>query len=220
MNFFRLRLINTLLLFFLGIVLGFILKEKFYPAAPPQVQSQYRASSPAGTGPAPAPAEETEDLSDEPYPVQEEAPARGPAARRPPAEEPAAETAEELVIEAPAGEPAAARPALKGEEASFFARPAYFEGRELEMELQMITAKQARGVWRLNLVYSGPGRKIEYLYVDDDKVLGESPDLRIGYVYKVRFLCGKGQTAAGNTLAAIAPTGGKAEWATGLSAVE
>lgn len=220
MNFFRLRIINTLLLFFLGIVLGFILKEKFYPAAPPAAQPQYRAVYPAGPGPAPAAKEEAEDLSDEPYPVQEEAPAREPAARKPAAEEPDAEPAEELVIEAPAGAPAAASPALKGEEGNFFARPDYFEGRELEMELQMITAKKARGAWRLNLVYSGPGKKIDYLYVDDDKVLDESPDLRIGYVYKVRFLCGKGQTSSGNTLAAITPTGQKAEWATGLSAVE
>lgn len=213
MNFFRLRFINTLLLFLLGIVMGFILKEKFYPAAPPAAQPQYKAVYPAGPGPAPAAAQE-EDLSDEPYSVPEETPARAPAA-----EENGAEPAEELVIEPPAEKPAA-RAALKGEEENFFASPAYFEGRELEMELQMITAKKARGAWRLNLVYTGPGKKIDYLYIDDDKVLDQSPDLRIGYVYKVRFLCGKGQTSAGNTLAAITPTGQKAEWATGLSAVE
>ncbi|HCC48602.1 MAG TPA: hypothetical protein DEQ38_10890 [Elusimicrobia bacterium] len=219
MNFFRLRFINTLLLFFLGIVMGFILKEKFYPSAPPAAQPQYRAVYPAGPRPAPAAKDEGEDLSDEPYPVQEEAPPRESAAPPPAAEENGAEPAEELVIETPAGKPAAGA-ALKGEEGNFFARPADFEGRELEMELQMITAKKARGAWRLNLVYTGPGKKIDYLYIDDDKVLEQSPDLRIGYVYRVRFLCGKGQTSAGNTLAAITPTGQKAEWATGLSAVE
>ena len=74
--------------------------------------------------------------------------------------------------------------------------------------------------WRLNLVYTSPDKKTDYLYLDDSELLGEKPDLRIGYVYKVRFLSGKGETGSGNTLLEIAATGEKAAWATGLSAVE
>ena len=116
--------------------------------------------------------------------------------------------------------PQPAQRALRGEEDDFFARPERYEGRDLEMQLQMITAKRVPAGWRLNLVYSGRAKEIDYLYVEDSGVLGPKPDLRIGYVYKVRFRCGKGSSAAGNTLLAIEPTGGKADWATGLSATE
>jgi hypothetical protein len=116
--------------------------------------------------------------------------------------------------------PQSAQRALRGEEDGFFARPERYEGRDLEMQLQMITAKRVPAGWRLNLVYSGRAKEIDYLYVEDSGVLGPKPDLRIGYVYRVRFRCGKGSSAAGNTLLAIEPTGGKADWATGLSATE
>jgi hypothetical protein len=56
--------------------------------------------------------------------------------------------------------------------------------------------------------------------VDDDEVIGDKPDLRIGFVYKVRFRCSKGDTASGNVLLLLTATGDKASWATGLSAVE
>jgi hypothetical protein len=88
------------------------------------------------------------------------------------------------------------------------------------MEVQMITAKKVDGGWRLNFVHSSAGKSADYLYVDDDDVLGDKPDLRIGYVYKVRFRCGKGYSDSGNSLTHITPTGDKAAWATGLSAVE
>ncbi|PKM96734.1 MAG: hypothetical protein CVU79_11850, partial [Elusimicrobia bacterium HGW-Elusimicrobia-3] len=110
--------------------------------------------------------------------------------------------------------------ALRGEEDNFFARPEHYQGRDLEMQLQMITAKRVPSGWRLNLVYSGRSKEIAYLYVEDSGVLGPKPDLRIGYDYKVSFRCGKGSSGAGNTLLAIEPTGGKADWATGLSATE
>ncbi|MDO8805435.1 MAG: hypothetical protein Q7R35_13515 [Elusimicrobiota bacterium] len=230
MNFFRLRVINTLLFFLVGIVLGFILKERFYPAARAPAQSDYQASYSGRAEALPAARPEAEEPADEPYPVQEaENDAAGPlpAADPPrpsvPREDPAQDKAEALVIE-PAATPGesrgAKRPAAKGEESAFFKSPAAYLGRELELELQMITAKKSPPGWRVNLVYSGPDRKIDYLYVEDSELLGEKPDLRIGYVYKVRFLCGKGETASGNTLLAIAAAGGKAAWATGLSAVE
>ncbi|MDD2804517.1 MAG: hypothetical protein PHV33_03105 [Elusimicrobiales bacterium] len=217
MNFFRLRILNTLLLFLIGIVLGFILKEKFYPAAPPASKPAYSQSYPA-PAPAAAPTGQEEDLTDEPYLAPEEdRPRRAkdepPQAQEDPQPEPA-------VIEAAEEKPAGRQAVLKGGEAAFFAAPERFEGRDLEMDLQMITARKARPGWRLNLVYTGPAKKIDYLYVDDAELLGDKPDLRIGFVYKVRFYCGKGRADSGNTLAAISPTGAKAEWATGLSAVE
>ncbi|OGR75513.1 MAG: hypothetical protein A2X32_13450 [Elusimicrobia bacterium GWC2_64_44] len=215
MNFFRLRVLNTLLLFLIGVVLGFILKEKFYPAVPTAAKPAY--VQPYTAPPAAAAAQE-EDLSDEPYLAPDEDRAR------PAAEEPATprqeSPPEQALIEAEEEKPARKQAVLKGEEAAFFSEPGRFEGRDLEMDLQMITARKARPGWRLNLVYTGPGKKIDYLYVDDAGLLGDKPDLRIGFVYKVRFYCGKGQADSGNTLAAIAPTGAKADWATGLSAVE
>ena len=214
MNFFRLRALNTFLLFFIGIILGFILKDKFYPsrpqAHPASFQTPYSPQPPAQAEDAEGTEAEEPEAPPDLEPEEEEpapAPVIAPAAPRP---------AEIVMEEAPQG----AQRALRGEEDAFFARPERYEGRELEMQLQMITAKRLASGWRLNLVYSGRGKEIDYLYVEDSGVLGQKPDLRIGYVYKVRFSCGKGSSAAGNTLLAIEPTGGKADWATGLSATE
>jgi hypothetical protein len=223
MNFFRLRFLNTLLFFVTGIILGFILKERFSPgvstAAPP---AAYPAKQEAGD------AREEEALQDEPYLEEEEEP-QAPAAGGPvvldrreyeaaPKREPAARNPE-IVIEPQRGKPdsATARP---DDAADFFSHPDRYSGREVVLSLQMITAKKSPAGWRLNLVYSPPSKKIDYLYVEDTALLGESPDLRIGYGYKVRFTCGKGAAVSGNTLLAIEPTGEKADWATGLSAVE
>ena len=224
MNFFRLRVINTFLLFLIGIVMGFILKEKFYPAPKAPAQPVYQASyqSQAQTPPEAQP--EAEEPADEPYTVQETEPVPASQRRsREPVEEASPPAREALVIEAaPApAESRAEKPAVtRGKQDEFFRSPAAYEGRELEMELQMITAKKSAGGWRLNLVYTSPDKKTDYLYLEDSELLGEKPDLRIGYVYKVRFLSGKGETGSGNTLLAISATGEKAAWATGLSAVE
>jgi len=218
MNFFRLRVINTFLLFLIGIVLGFILKEKFYPAVKAPAGTPYHAAYPGRSETPPEAQPEAEEPTDEPYAAQDEGEAP-PAVK----EEAGRAAPEDLVIE-PAGAEGESRearlPVLKDAQNVFFRTPEAYEGRELEMELQMITAKRTGRGWRLNLVYTSPDKKTDYLYVDDTEVLGEKPDLRIGYVYKVRFLSGKGRTASGNTLTAISPTGQKAAWATGLSAVE
>ena len=224
MNFFRLRVINTFLLFLIGIVMGFILKGKFYPASRAPAQPVYQASyqSQAQTPPEAQP--EAEEPADEPYTVQEPEPVPASQRRsREPVEEASPPAREALVIEAAAApaESRAEKPAVaRGKQDEFFRNPAAYEGRELEMELQMITAKKSARGWRLNLVYTSPDKKTDYLYLEDSELLGEKPDLRIGYVYKVRFLSGKGETGSGNTLLAIAATGEKAVWATGLSAVE
>ncbi|MGD9641488.1 MAG: hypothetical protein AB7V08_01985 [Elusimicrobiales bacterium] len=217
MNFFRLRALNTFLLFFIGIILGFILKDKFYPSRPPAHPASFQ--TPYSPQPPAQAADGEGEESDEPEaPPDLEPEAEEPAPPLPaPVIAPAAPRPAEIVMEeAPRSESRA----LRGEEDGFFARPERYEGRDLEMQLQMITAKRVPSGWRLNLVYSGRGKEIDYLYVEDSGVLGAKPDLRIGYVYKVRFRCGKGSSAAGNTLLAIEPTGAKADWATGLSATE
>ncbi|MEK7722308.1 MAG: hypothetical protein AAB359_07960 [Elusimicrobiota bacterium] len=225
MTFFRLRVINTLLLFLIGIVLGFILKDKFYPAARTPAQTAYPASYPGRVETPHEAQPETEEPTDEPYAVQDvesvvSAPRAGGESGR---ESAAQEEPEALVIEA-AGTDGGSRdtrqPVLKSAQDVFFKNPATYEGRELEMELQMIMAKKSQRGWRVNLVYTSPDKKTDYLYVDDSELLGEKPDLRIGYVYKIRFLAGKGEIASGNTLLEISPTGEKAAWATGIPAVE
>jgi hypothetical protein len=228
MNFFRLRVVNTLLFFATGILIGFILKERFYGPAkaqyPQRYQSVYSAQPEAAAQPSPevettVVPEETET----PEPPAEPAPAK-PHKTAPKAEPKAEEDySSPLVIEPsePEAEPVRKKDAvLRGSQDQFFKRPADYAGRELEMELQLITAKRSTGGWRLNFVYAGPDKGMDYLYVDDSEILGDKPDLRIGYVYKVRFRCSRGDTAAGNVLLLLTPTGDKASWATGISAVE
>lgn len=224
MNFFRLRVINTFLLFLIGIVMGFILKEKFYPVPKAPAQPVFQASY-QNQAQAPAEAQpEAEEPADEPYQVQEPEPAPAPRRwSREPVEEASPPAQEALVIEAAAPSPenpGEKSPVARGKQEEFFKNPAAYEGRELEMELQMITAKKSARGWRLNLVYTSADKKTDYLYLEDSELLGEKPDLRIGYEYKVRFQSGKGETGSGNTLLSISATGEKAAWATGLSAVE
>ena len=222
MNFFRLRLINTLLFFLVGAVLGFILKEKFYPSAPAAYPQRYQ---PVYTGRQedPEASDAQEEIPAETEAEEEEAdpaPVSSGQLEEPRQEE---EYSSPIVIEPamPGGGAAAANPRVaSGVQDEFFKRPSAFSGREVEMKLQMITARRSARGWRLNFVYTGPAKNIDYLYVDDEEMLGEKPDLRIGYVYKVRFRCGKGDAAAGNTLTLLTPTGDKASWATGVSAVE
>lgn len=225
MNFFRLRVINTVLFFLLGALIGFILKERLFPAKPKEYRQAYQPEYSAqgeqpdeAEQPGAAPQIETSVESEEP---EEPVPAEPrPARRAAPARE---EQTEAAVIEAvPAQKGADAAPrALRGEQDEFFSRPQDYSGKELEMDLQLITAKRSQRGWRLNFVHTTADKRVDYLYADDeDGLLGGKPDLRIGYVYKLRFRCSRGETAAGNFLTFLAPTGEKAAWATGLSAIE
>lgn len=233
MNFFRLRFLNTLLLFLIGIILGFVIKERFYPSPKPVYGTAYQPAGAAAPAPQTASREESSDemssyddgARDDEASSDEAEPRARPAKKAPPADEDADNGAAPIVIEAQdnANGDSPRKPAdkvLRDSDARFFRTPSDFAGSELEMKLQMITAKRSQNGWRLNFVYSGPGKDIEYLYVDDDEVLGDKPDLRIGYVYKVRFRCLKGDAASGNRLVSVTATGDKAPWATGLSAVE
>ncbi|OGR62911.1 MAG: hypothetical protein A2X31_04020 [Elusimicrobia bacterium GWB2_63_22] len=222
MSFFRLRVLNTFLLFLIGIIAGFILKDRFYPQAPkPQ---PYAAEYKPSYGAAAEPEDEipAEDLADEEIPEE-------PAPKAAPRPSVSAETLagarngngdSPIVIEPLPAQRAPKGEAVLGARDEFFRKPSAYAGRELEMDLQMITAKKSARGWRLNFVHTGPDKRIDYLYAEAPGLLGEKPDLRIGYVYSVRFLCEKGETAAGNVISAITPTGEKADWATGLSAVE
>ena len=240
MHFFRLRIINTILFLVIGILIGFILKGRFYAPSQPAPEQRYHPSyeSPAA-GPAAAPDESADENPAAEQPS--DLPARPAAQARTLAR--AEETGDndketynddypvkknskekELSIEPDTEEPAPApaRPtaALKTDPLQFFKATAAYAGRDLEMTMQMITTKKSGSGWRLNFVYTAPDKSIDYLYVDDKDVLGESPDLRIGYFYRVKFRCGRGDATDGNTLSSIEFTGEKATWATGLSAIE
>ena len=228
MDFFRLRFINTFLLFLIGIIAGFILKDRFYPQAPKEqaYAAAYKPSfdnsaEPETALPAEEPVEEPaeEEYQEEPAPKPRAA-ARPAVSARTVADRSGDREENPIVIE-----PAPARreqkpEVVRGVMDEFFKKPSAYAGRELELDLQMITAKRSSRGWRLNFVHTGPDKTIAYLYADDTGLLGEKPDLRIGYVYAVRFLCEKGDAASGNVLSALKPTGAKADWATGLSAVE
>jgi len=227
MNFFRLRLINTLLFFLIGGLVGFIFKDRFFPQHAPQPQQRYQPEYSEGQDPSPVQEEVTPEIEAEPdEPETAEAPQPSPKQQgsRP---EPAQlrEKSGPVVIETSvlpdenAAEPAGPQ-VIKGSQDDFFSSPGDYIGKDLEMELQMITARRVTKGWRLNFVYSGPDKKIDYLYADDYDVLGEKPELKIGYVYRIRFHCAKGAADSGNTLTLLTPTGEKAAWATGLSAVE
>lgn len=226
MNFFRLRVLNTFLLFLIGIVAGFILKDRFYPAAPPPRPYTSGDKVPQE----PSPAAEEEQAAEEELPLQEEEeeeeeesprPVRTPAVSAQTLDETAPGNGGGPIVIEPAVPALRRGDALRGAREEFFKKPSDYAGRELEMDLQIITAKRSASGWRLNFVYTAPDKRVDYLYAEAAPgLLGEKPDLRIGYVYTVRFLCEKGETGSGNVLAALSPTGGKADWATGLSALE
>jgi hypothetical protein len=244
MNFFRLRFINTLLVLLIGIVLGYIMKER----AGDRETAPYTAKYPVAAAISPGTTEESidegevqvhEGVSTDITPggsgqknTPGTEPAPGPAEPKPvrPANRETATPAadpDESAYQGAAPEPGNKEPAkdkgddvVRGADDSFFKDPGRFAGRELEMDLQMIMARKTPKGWLINLVRSKSGKNADYLYVEDESVLGEKPDLRIGYFYKTRFICGKGDSASGNKLINLIPTNNKASWATGVSAVE
>lgn len=225
MSFFRLRVLNTFLLFLIGIIAGFILKDRFYPQAPkPQpYAAEYKpayetAADPEAEPPNEEPADE--EILEEPAPKA--APAQRPSVSAETLADARNGNGDNPIVIEPAPAPRAPKAgAVLGVRDEFFRNPSAYAGRELEMDLQMITAKKSTGGWRLNFVHTGPDKRIDYLYAEAGPgLLGEKPDLRIGYVYSVSFLCEKGETASGNVVSAVSPTGDKADWATGLSAIE
>lgn len=248
MNFFRLRFINTLLVLFIGIVLGYVMKERTASKSGRHYVAKYPATYAAQSD-----AGETPSTVDEPVSAPLVSTGAGEAAWKPvrprqteetggngfdipvklpttrdinaptvPEDEPAIDEPE--IDETAADEPPEDNGdrVVRGAEDDFFKNPARFAGRDLEMELQMIMARKTAKGWLLNLVRSKGGKNADYLYVEDGdgSVVGDKPDLKIGYAYKARFRCRKGDAASGNDLIRLTPTNEKASWATGVSAVE
>lgn len=231
MNFFRLRFINTLLVLFIGIVLGYVMKERTASKGGRTYVAKYPTTYAAqsDTGETPATVDAPVPAGTEGIAGKHAAPAgreTGGEAFEMPVKLPVTRDSEEL----PAPEAKAeAEPqeekddgVVRGAEEAFFKEPSRFSGQDLEIDLQMIMARKTAKGWLLNLVRSKAGKNVDYLYVEDTdgSVVGDKPDLKIGYAYKVWFRCGKGDTASGNKLLRLTPTNEKASWATGVSAVE
>jgi hypothetical protein len=238
MDFFRMRVLNTFLVLLIGIVLGYIVKDRagVRAAAPYAGKRQtaapvIAASEPddagfsafkdraADAGARPAGSADRADGEDFELPVKLPA-ARGEEgpSDREEAGPSRAETETPDGTAVPENEKAGG--VLRGVEDEFFRNPGRFSGEDLEMELQMLTAAKKQKGWLINLARIKSGKSADYLYVEDEAVLGENPDLKIGFFYKTRFRCRKGDPAAGNTLLNLVPTGNKAVWATGVSAIE
>ncbi|HBB67425.1 MAG: hypothetical protein A2X28_08845 [Elusimicrobia bacterium GWA2_56_46] len=236
MNFFRLRFINTLLVLFIGVALGYLMKERSGVKKGIPYTAKYPSSYAAVPIPPSGAAEDPSVAAEIQTPAAGLRPAR-PASRErededfempikiPPSsgdDSEAADQEEESPL--PGGteyaEPKKEEEAVRGSEDAFFRNPARFAGRDLQMELQMIMARKTAKGWLLNLVRSKGGKNADYLYVEDDSLIGDKPDLKIGYSYIVRFRCQKGDAASGNKLLGLTPTNDKAPWATGISAVE
>ncbi|MFH1620217.1 MAG: hypothetical protein ABIG11_10015 [bacterium] len=231
MNFFRLRVLNTLLFFLVGAGAGYLLRDRLfnlsdscrnaygrYPAASlnyPVPAAEKPALVSSSQVPPPVKSEEPDDtFVENPEDLfEKEPPADYSGTAAPRAFKPAKKTEK-----APGQAPAAS---IGREAGEFLASPSSLSGKELEFELQMLVARRIGSGWRLNFSFPEFAKKVYYLYVDDSAgVLGRSPDVRIGYFYLVRFKCQAGDLNTGNLLISIKPTGGKASWATGLSAIE
>lgn len=219
MHFFRLRVINTVLFLLIGVLLGFILKDRLRAPPASAAIKRYQPAYDQPAGPRGAAEEYAPEADAAPESYEDPALPREPSGTALEDEGPAGE----LMIE-PDTEEATVSPAPpsvgKIEAGLFFKGPSAYSGRKLEMTLQLITAKRGAQGWRLNFVYAAPDKTLDYLFVDSGDALGDSPDLRIGYVYRIVFVCGRGYAAEGNLLSSIEFTGQKAAWATGLSATD
>lgn len=237
MNFFRLRIINTLILVLIGFLLGYIIKEnrstgksaERYVSRYPRAEAGPYEPTAANSG---TPEEKTAEAD---APAKTEPPSRTGSREEPEAFAlPLKPETDYEILETESGEPANA-PAAETKERTyeprahqesadaaevFFRDPRHHSGQTLTADLQMILAKKTQAGWLLNFAHARGGKNVDYIYIEDDSLLGEKPDLKIGYFYKVRFMCAKGDLSSGNRLLDISPTGGKADWATGMSAIE
>ncbi|MBU2529416.1 MAG: hypothetical protein KKD35_00095 [Elusimicrobia bacterium] len=88
------------------------------------------------------------------------------------------------------------------------------------MDVQMIFARKVDTGWRLNLMHVDSEKGVKYVYLDSDLLLTDKIELKIGYFYRITFKCVLGELDKSNLLLSIYPTGKKADWATGVSAIE
>jgi len=207
MNFYRLRFINTLLLFIIGIFIGYFFNKNIFnninssykPVYPPKAENNY----------------ELKDLYSnnttffynkniENNPMDED---------------------EEYLLQVDNQDNK--KDEIKEENNSdinielFVKSPKDFVQKNISGKLQMIITKKTDKGWRMNFVYTNESKDLNYIYIDDlDNISGVNLDYKIGYFYSVRFYSSQGDLKKGNKLISISPTGEKVSWASGVNAVE
>ncbi|MCG2726225.1 MAG: hypothetical protein L6420_08255 [Elusimicrobia bacterium] len=221
MNFFKLRILNALLLFIIGILLGFIIKDKIFSPkdgrspASAIITKTNKISSNVDSLEAKDGKDEILDEKEE-YNVFDDEEAYDVSSQQQKSEktldqekenETPTENEDDTVKFVDLSEP-------------FFANPNKFKNEIVTMDIQMIFARKVDSGWRLNLMYVDSQKGVKYVYLDSDLILSDKIELKIGYFYRVSFKCVKGELNQGNTLLSIKFTGKKADWATGISAVE
>lgn len=215
MNFYRLRFINTLLLFLLGILIGFMLQKKDIFK---EWMTGYKPIYPANNSDLQITPIKRENINyssftlinnkdNKPKDFNENNPMDSDEEYILPVE---TEKSTENINTSP-----------NVELETFLSNPASFAGKNISGKIQMIIAKKLEKGWRLNFVFSDKNKNFVYIYIDDiDNISGDNPDYKIGYFYNVVFNSGQGDLKKGNKLISISPTGEKTSWASGVSAVE
>ena len=212
MNFFKLRILNTSLIFIIGILLGFIIKDKMFTAQDNRLSSVIQTEgedSASGLQSNSNAVDEKNEYNvfddDEDYDIP--VPKKADKKQNGINEESSSEIEDKTVKFVDFSSP-------------FFKNPAKFKNEIVTMDIQMIFARKSDSGWRLNLMYVDSQNGVKYVYLESDLLLTNKVELKIGYFYRVSFKCVEGQLNKGNMLLSIAPTGKKAEWATGVSAIE
>ena len=213
MNFFRLRVINTFLLFAIGILFGFIIKDRLFKSENADLSASSRARqtdqnledadlSPFKDSNADSSENKEYNVFDDdieytPHQTESQNP----------------ESSSELENEE-------APRKFINLSVPFFKNPERFKNEIVNMDVQMIFAKKTASGWLFNLMHIDSKKNISYVYINGDSDLIKKRDFKIGYFYRVSFKCSKGKLNKGNSLVSIDSTEKKADWATGVSAIE
>ncbi|MEW5951685.1 MAG: hypothetical protein GX447_03905 [Elusimicrobia bacterium] len=213
MDFFKLRFINVLFLFVIGISIGFLWgkKGKDSKSAQNEYKPVYSQITPDAVYLSPSSIQKESVKNSYPNPMDDDEDYQ------------LSVVGDNLTEEEPltAQKKKESQAVRQDNSSDFFSSPSSFYGKEVYVRIQMITARKSEKGWRINSVYSDSDKNLSYLYIDDpDMISGEKPDFRVGYYYKVLFFCDKGELKNGNRLISIESTGEKTPWASGISALE
>ena len=207
MNFYRLRFLNTLLLFIIGIFIGYLFKKNIFGDLTSSYKPVYSSDKKDSSI-----IESSESYSsstfyntgDEKNPIDEDG---------------------EYIL--PVDSQDEKKEDIRDNQVAdnniefFIKNPKDFIQKNILGKIQMIIAKKMDKGWRLNFVYTDESKQLNYIYIDDiDNISGESPDYKIGYFYLVKFYSSQGDLKKGNNLISVSPTGEKVPWASGVSAIE
>lgn len=213
MNFFRLRIINTFLLFAIGILFGFIIKDRLFKSENTELSAPSRAwqtdQNFEDADLSPFKVFEADSSENKEYNVFDDDIEYTPTKTKSKKPESLSELENE---EAPRKFIDLSVP--------FFKNPERFKNEIVSMDIQMIFAKKAASGWLFNLMHIDSKKNISYIYINGESNLIKKRDFKIGYFYRVSFKCSKGKLDKGNHLVSINSTEKKADWATGVSAVE